>query len=1018
MKLPASARILVRATALGLALMFLVPSLGAQYFGRNKVQYQNFVFKVMKTRHFDVYYYLHDEDTVRQACLMCERWYARLSRMFNHELKGRQPLILYAAGPDFQQTTVISGEMGEGTGGVTESFKRRIILPYGVTLAETDHVIGHELVHAFQYDLMAQGHADDARVSQAQLRIPLWFIEGMAEYLSIGPVDPQTAMWMRDTVRRKDLPTIQKLNNSSKYFPYRYGHALWAYLTGRWGDEIIGKMMKAVGRAGDYEPVLEIMTGVKLKQLSADWHKAMQEAYAPLVDKTKTADAYGRLLFKGSQQNPYNISPVLSPDGQEVVFFSTRDLLSIDLFLADVETGKIKRKLISTAIDPHFESIQFIRSAGSWHPDGGKFVFGAIRRGEPNLTVIDMKKDRVEREIEFRELDEILNPSWSPDGRFIAFSAMAGGVSDIFVYDLETNVLKQLTRDVYSDLHPSWAPDGKTIAFVTDRFTTNLQWLDIGVYELALLNPETGEPRRLLAFPAASNLNPQWAPDGRSLFFLSDQGGKVDLYRLELEGAKISEVTNLYTGISGITELSPAFSVALKTGRLAFASYEQDGHSIYVVDKPEVLAGQAFLAQLGGDLGVLPPRKQGDGSLLGLLKNPLFGLPKDTNFPISDYKPKLTLDYLAPPSVAVGVDRYGTYGSGGIAAYWSDMLGTRTVVMAGGTSTYLVDTSALAGYLNSSHRLNWGVVAQRTPYIVGYNYSIDMGQIAGQTAIIEQEEIIRQINWELQGFASYPLSRVQRIEVGAGARYLQFNDTLYTRAYDYYTEMLIYQDHESLSLAKSLGLAFASAALVYDTGVFGATSPILGQSYILSVQPSFGSINYNTIQAEYRRYLMPIRPFTLAFRALHYGRYGSGADDNRLWPIYIGYWDLVRGYDYNSFSYDEFTDGGFDFYRLYGNKMLLANLELRFPLFGLFGIGKGFYGIWPVEAYAFYDFGTAWTNSRKTSLLNGPLKPVTSAGVGLRTNVFGFLVLGVNYVYPFDRPRKGWHFQFSFSPGF
>ena len=75
----------------------------------------------------------------------------------------------------------------------------------------------------------------------------------MAEYLSIGPVDPNTAMWMRDTVRRKDLPQISKLENY-KYFPYRYGHSLWSYITGRLGDEVIGKMMKTVGRRGTSRP--------------------------------------------------------------------------------------------------------------------------------------------------------------------------------------------------------------------------------------------------------------------------------------------------------------------------------------------------------------------------------------------------------------------------------------------------------------------------------------------------------------------------------------------------------------------------------------------------------------------------------------------------------------------------------------------------------------------------------------------------------------------------------------------
>src|SRR5512137_1126491 len=262
--------ILTAATVAALAI--LSAPLAAQFYGRNKVQYQKFDFRIMKTRHFDVYVYLPNEETVNMASVIAERWYARLSRRFDHELKGRQTLVLYGSSPEFQQTTVIPEILGEGTGGVTESFKRRIVLPYGASLSETDHVIGHELVHAFQYDIMSQGHSDQNRGSDMGLRIPLWFIEGMAEYLSIGPVDPNTSMWMRDAVRRKELPQLAKLEDP-KYFPYRYGHAVWSYITGRLGDEVIGKMMKNVGRQGSYETVLEVSLGTKLKQISADWHK-------------------------------------------------------------------------------------------------------------------------------------------------------------------------------------------------------------------------------------------------------------------------------------------------------------------------------------------------------------------------------------------------------------------------------------------------------------------------------------------------------------------------------------------------------------------------------------------------------------------------------------------------------------------------------------------------------------------------------------------------------------------------
>jgi len=1012
------------------------PSLRAQYYGRNKVQYQKFDFKIMKTRHFDVYFYLQSEETVKMACLMAERWYSRLSRMFNHELKGRQPLILYGSSPEFQQTTVIPDLLGEGTGGVTESFKRRIVLPYGASLTETDHVIGHELVHAFQYDIMAQGHSDQARGYDSALRIPLWFIEGMAEYLSIGPVDPNTSMWMRDAVRRKELPQIQKLDNSYKFFPYRWGQAVWAYITGRWGDEVIGKMMKSVGRTGDYEIILESVLGIKLKQLSADWHKSMQDAYLPLLEKTQMAEAIGKPLFTGTRNNPYNVAPSVSPDGKSLVFLSTRDLFSIDLYLADADTGKIRRKIVSTAVDPHFESIQFIKSAGAWDAKGEKFVFAGVAKGRPVLTIVDMVRDRTELEIPFNELAEILSPVWSPDGRYIAFCGLAGGVSDLFIYDLQDKIVKQMTRDVFADLQPAWSPDGKTVAFVTERFSTNLEWVDIGNYELGLLDVESGAIRKLLAFPAGKNINPQWSADSAALYFLSDQNGKTDLYRIEVASARITQVTNLYSGIAGITELSPSISVAAASGRVVLSAYKDGYYTVYSIDDPTLLEGQSFLAQFERDPGILPPRAEPEGSLLGLLKNPLFGLPKDQSFAVVPYKPRLGLDYVSPPNVAVGVDRFGTYGAGGIAAYWSDMLGYHTIVTTAFTGSRLIDTSGVVAYLNNKSRFNWGGAAQRIVYPYPY-YSFGLDPLTGN--YIEQEDVIRLINYDVSLFGSYPFSQVSRFQLSGGYRLQDYHHTIYQWIYDPSGFLIDYQKFRPADTPPSLSYGYLTAGYFYDTGIFGATSPILGQNFGLSVMPTVGNVTFTTLTADFRKYLMPVKPFTLAFRAMHMGRYGKGAEDDRFYPLYIAYWDLVRGYE--SFSQDELLayqndpSQEFDFNRLFGSRMFVANAELRFPLLGLLGLGKGFYGAWPLEFYGFYDVGLAYASHpsfwwgaaengytdadvRPTFWGDGLRKPLQSVGIGLRTNLFGYLILGLNYVYPINRPLRGWHFQVSISPGF
>src|SRR5437763_13038561 len=223
-------RILARASTLAVACaMVAAAPASAQYFGRNKVQYRKLDFQILKTEHFDIYCYPEEREGISVAARMAERWHARLGRIREHRLRRRQPLVLYGAHPDFEQTNTIYGERSEGTGGVTEPLRRRIVLPMGGPLADTDHVIGHELVHAFQFDITTNPNSPPGE--NGAERLPLWFIEGMAEYLSLGPVDPNTAMWLRDAVRQKDektgkdtLPTIEQLDNP-KYFPYRWGQA-------------------------------------------------------------------------------------------------------------------------------------------------------------------------------------------------------------------------------------------------------------------------------------------------------------------------------------------------------------------------------------------------------------------------------------------------------------------------------------------------------------------------------------------------------------------------------------------------------------------------------------------------------------------------------------------------------------------------------------------------------------------------------------------------------------------------
>ena len=1013
----------------------LLPApLAAQYFGRNAVQYETFDFKVLKTQHFDVYFYPREAAAAEQAARMAERWYARLSVILKHELRGRQPLILYADHPDFEQTNVIGQQPGEGTGGVTESFKRRIILPMGASLSETDHVIGHELVHAFQYDITGVGRGGSMFGAGLE-RLPLWFIEGMAEYLSIGPVDPNTTMWMRDAVRRNDLPKLDALSNP-EYFPYRWGQAFWAYVGGTYGDDVIGAALRAGGKTGNVRATLVQVLGRSADSVVAQWHRALQESARPVAAATgvtlpgpDSTPQGARLLVRTDKDNRYNIAPALSPDGRRLVYLADDGLFSIDLYLADAETGRTIRTLVSSTRDPHLESIQFINSAGAWNPDGTRFVLGAIVTGTPALRIVNPENGAMVREIKLSSVGEIFNPTWSPDGKTIAFSALVGGVTDLFLYDLERSQLQRLTDDPFADLQPVWSPDGATIALVTDRFGTSLARLSYGDYQLALLTvPAGGGPARMAPLASVGNgkhTNPQWSADGRSLYFLADPAGITNIYRHSVEGGTVAQVTNLYTGVAGITHISPALSVAAKAPRAVFSAYVNGGYALYIMDDAAALAGRPPVS-LPANIALLPPGGPRTGTgVAALIADETRGLPPADSVTapaaVRDYRAGLSLDVVAQPSLAIGADRFGTYVGGGATLFWSDMLGDHNLVTMAQVYGSFRDFAALVGYQNRRSRWNWSVAAQQIPYLTGA-FAAYFDNVGGQPVYVEDIERFRQTHRQVSGFVTYPFNRSRRLELSAGAQHISFSHELERRAI-FQNGQVAFDSTINFPVPDPLVLGVGSAALVHDNSFFGATSPLLGDRWRLEVSPTVGSLQFVTALADYRRYVMPVRPFTLAGRVLHVGRYGRDGDDPLIYPLFIGYTSLVRGYDIGSFDPSECTGGGTTscpvFDQLIGSRMLVGNVELRFPPFGLLGLGGGYYGVLPVEAALFYDAGVAWTGSEGADFLgDGSRQFVTSAGVSLRMNLFGFAIGQMDFVRPFERPARNWMIRFSLTPGF
>ena len=137
----------------------LASSAGAQgYFGKNQPQYKRFQWRVLETEHFRVHYYKEEKAAVEDAARMAERSYARLTRILGHEFRERKPIVIFASRTDFAQNNIF-GDLGEGTGGVTDAQRQRNVLPLTGDYRTFEHVLTHEMVHQFQYDVFSRGRA-------------------------------------------------------------------------------------------------------------------------------------------------------------------------------------------------------------------------------------------------------------------------------------------------------------------------------------------------------------------------------------------------------------------------------------------------------------------------------------------------------------------------------------------------------------------------------------------------------------------------------------------------------------------------------------------------------------------------------------------------------------------------------------------------------------------------------------------------------------------------------------------
>ena len=973
-------------------------------FGKNKVQYQDFNWKFIQSKHFDIYFYQNGEYLGQFTAIESERALQSIEQTLQYTLSKRIAVVVYNSHNEFQQTNVTSQELPEGVGGFTELFKNRVVIPFEGKYDQFRHVIHHELVHAVLNDLFYGGSIQNAIASNVRAQLPLWMNEGFSEYESQGGYDTKTDMFMRDVTLSEYVQGFQNLNG---YFAYRGGQAFYWWVESTYGKGKVGELINKVKSLSDVDAAFKSTFGLNYEDMSEKWAKEMKKFYWPDIEKFEDPEDFAtRITNHRKTNNFYNSSPAISPDGERMAFISDRDG-QFGVYILDLRAKETEaRKLISSGRASDFEDLNLLTPGISWDPTGRRIAVSAKAGGEDALFLIDAESGDYERKK--LGFTSISSAEWSPDGKYIAFVAYKKQNPDIYLYNVQSGEAENITNDIFTDRNPAWSADSRRIYFISDRgdyFNTSPQnfpmwdhnYNQSDIYAIDVANRSID---RITNTPQFEKTSIAASPDGTKLLYVSEDNGIGNLYEMTLGTGATRPLTN---SLSGITQLS----LSRDASKLLFTSQSAGGYDIFQLRFPfersvnyttlpltkfrQRLAARDSLTRgiaegffqdtsatrrdttnlVGyGNFDLDFTRQQAVEPNPDIANNggstPARLAQEDTSFVERDYKVTFS------PDLILSNANYNTFfGVQGVTQMlFSDVLGDHQIFF---------QANLLLDLKNSNFLLAYSYLPEVVDYQISAFHNV---------AFIQRGNFINRFRYYgLNGAAAYPFDRFNRLEWG-----MQWMN----------------MSRENIEIQEqgiTRTVFMPQTRYVYDDVLYGYYAPIDGRRMFVALEgsPKFSenTLGFVTATTDIRQYFQFSGVTGLAFRFA--GGASFGPNPNRFIIGGTENW-INREFRGNVLPFNEPED--FAFFRegvplrgwrvneRNGSKYFLTNAEFRFPLIQALVTGGVPLLFQAIMGSVFFDMGGAWNDSFVATARNNqgqviPNDLLMSAGVGIRTFALG-----------------------------
>ena len=955
-----------------------------------KVSWEPIQWKVIHSEHFDIHYPVHYENLGKIAMRYAEEANIVLSKRLNHNLSEVIPVYIYPSHTRFQSTNIIYSHIDEGVGGFTEPIKKRVAIPFLGSYDEFRHVITHELVHSFQFDILLNSSAGSYLGVPSSNRAPLWLIEGSAEYFSLG-WDPMAEMVMRDAVLNGWTPTLADMTNGrvmSQFIFYKGGQAAVRFMAETFGEEKISELLHDIRDQTSFDDAIKTNYGMTLEELDRRWLLWVRRQFFPYITKKSDLEESKVMTRHFEDRSWLNLHPAISPDGKNVAYITIRNYEEvivlreadatkekIDYSVRDNSLGSVgsepedkpakEKVLLRAGNNARIYQLHLLDNRITFTPDSKNIFFCARSQGKDRLYLFNIEKKRIVKSWT-PEADMIQYPALSPDGKKAVFSGTIRAVPDVFILDLQTSKIDRLTNDKFTEKDPRLTLDNKTLIFSSNQNSEGV--FESRDYNIISYDMDSGQKKEIINLEGVQR-NPRFTGENdNKVLFISNHTGVPNAYLFHRSDGRIQELTDIQGGITN-ADIDQAGK------KVVFALYRSLGYDVGIRE-------ENFTESEYPDIGL-------DKMLFSYPVFPVYSRNLDS------FKPENSAVKFSPDFMFFGLQWSGNSGFGGfIYSVFSDYLGDHVVEIYGDYFNPKISPNLNIEYAYMKNRINWYAgVYKSSNYFSILNY-LDLTSI--NDFLYNPYGYSRSLT-NVGGYitGSYPITPF--LSANLSTEVSRYDETFYPNLKNKFARKDIHTNLYSLQ-----------ASLIYDNVLYSYFGPLKGWHAALSVDQTFNISGsdyvYNRVQADLRKYFLFFERYVFTFRIMGGVITGSEKD---FFPWLVGGYSTIRGYPFISMQGDNF---------------FMANLELRFPFLDY--LVFGFPGPWAIRGFSgvvFLDMGSAYDSAKDWVMVDskkGTLQDLKmSFGLGVRMVLMPGILLKIDWASPWNLrtilPLGRWRGVFS-----